>query len=96
VSIYRRAKRRDANEPEIVQALRAAGALVLPIDRPADLIAGFKGRWVMLEVKVRRGKLKPIQSTTLAECVVRGLPYYVVRSAEDALTALQAEPRALA
>jgi hypothetical protein len=50
----------------------------------------------MLEVKVRRGRLKPIQSTTLAECVVRGLPYYVVRSPEDALTALQAEPQALA
>jgi hypothetical protein len=47
----RRAARRDDNEKEIVFALRKAGAYVTFVDTPCDLIVGYQGRTIMLEVK---------------------------------------------
>ena len=47
----RRAARRDDNEKEIVLALRKAGAYVTFVDFPVDLIVGYQGRTIMLEVK---------------------------------------------
>jgi len=93
MSLHRYGKRRDANEPEVVMALRKAGAVVWFMDRPFDLLVGHRGRLVALEVKTRTGKLKPSQVDALAESVVRGLPFYVVRTAEEALAALEAQPR---
>ncbi len=48
------AKRRDANEPSIVEALRAAGASVSRLNDPGlpDLIVGYRGKTKLLEVKV--------------------------------------------
>ena len=51
---------RDANEPEIVEALRAVGASVLLID-DIDLIVGFRGVNYLLEVKTATGKLNKKQ-----------------------------------
>lgn len=92
MSLQRRAKRRDANEPEVVHALRKAGAVVWYQDKPFDLLVGYKGRLIAMEVKMPFGKLKPSQIEALAESVVHGLPFYVVRSPEDALQALEAQP----
>lgn len=47
----RRAARRDDNEKEIVVALRKAGAYVSFLDAPCDLLVGYKGRVILLEVK---------------------------------------------
>ena len=51
----RTAARIDANQPEIVLALRKLGASVQPIHTIGkgcpDLLVGFKGRNVLLEVK---------------------------------------------
>jgi hypothetical protein len=47
----RRAMKRDANEPEIVSALRKAGAVVFPIDSPADLLIYWRGQFIVAEVK---------------------------------------------
>ncbi len=47
----RRAARRDDNETEIVKALRKAGAYVVFIDEPCDLLVGFQSRTILLEVK---------------------------------------------
>jgi hypothetical protein len=49
----RYARRRDENEPEIVSALEAAGALVLRlnIDGAPDLLVGFRDRLYLLEIK---------------------------------------------
>lgn len=47
----RRAARVDANQTQIVEALRAAGASVEVIGRPVDLLVGFRGRTILLEVK---------------------------------------------
>lgn len=56
-------KRRDANEPGIVAALRAVGATVeqLSLADGPDLLVGFAGENFLLEVKTAKGKLKPGQ-----------------------------------
>ena len=52
--------KRDENEQEIVDALRAVGASVLLID-DIDLIVGFRGVNYLLEVKTATGKLNKKQ-----------------------------------
>lgn len=100
----RRARARDANEREIVTALRAAGASVTRLDDPGvpDLLVGWQGRTLLLEVKrhlgPRGGKSQRREAEggrgdlTRAQVVWfdawRGAPAIVVRSVRDALAAL--------
>lgn len=89
MSLHRRAAKRDAIEPEIIQALRSAGCRVWQLARPFDLLCGRSGRFTVLEVKSgRRGRLTSAQETDLDRA--EGLPVYVVRSVEDALQAVGA------
>jgi len=80
--LLRRAAKRDKNEPEIVQALRKNGWLVLYLDK-FDLLAfdPQTKRLRMLEVKTETGALKPSQGKLLAD----GWPLEIIRTAEDAL-----------
>jgi hypothetical protein len=41
----------DANQEQIVSALRAAGAYVWIIGLPIDLLVGFKGHTFLVEIK---------------------------------------------
>jgi hypothetical protein len=47
----RRAARVDANQEQIVSVLRAAGATVLIIGLPVDLLVGFKNHTFLVEIK---------------------------------------------
>jgi hypothetical protein len=47
----RRAARVDANQDQIVSALRAAGAYVWIIGLPVDLLVGHKGHTFLVEIK---------------------------------------------
>jgi hypothetical protein len=47
----RRAARVDANQEQIVSALRGAGAYVWIIGRPVDLLVGYKGYTFLVEIK---------------------------------------------
>lgn len=47
----RRAARVDANQDQIVAALRAAGASVEVIGKPVDLLVGWKGQNWLVECK---------------------------------------------
>jgi len=47
----RRAARVDANQEQIVSALRAAGAYVWIISLPVDLLVGFRGHTFLVEIK---------------------------------------------
>lgn len=47
----RRAARKDANQTDIVQALRASGAFVWDIGLPVDLLVGYRGVTVLVECK---------------------------------------------
>jgi hypothetical protein len=98
-------QRRDPNEGDIVEALKAHGAVVwrnrtrgMP-----DLTVGFDGRILMLEVKRPAGKrggksgsgqrLNTDQAKTFELCRTRHLPVYVVTNIEEALAALKGETR---
>lgn len=91
----RRAARIDANQPEIVKALRKAGALVVHMGHPVDLLCGFSGRWVAIEIK---DPAKPPSKRTLTDdqqeffdqCRTRLLPVHRVETVEDALRAIGA------
>lgn len=91
MSIARFAKRRDAAEPEIVEALRKIGARVWQQDRPVDLLVGFHGRLVGLEVKnpgARPRKDQAEQRETIESAQRDGLPFYYVSTIDDALNAV--------
>lgn len=47
----RRAARVDANQEQIVSALRAAGAYVWIISLPIDLLVGYKSHTFLVEIK---------------------------------------------
>lgn len=84
----------DANQPEIVAALRAVGASVRPIHTLGagvpDLLVGWRGGNYLLEVKTPTGELTPAERK-FAECW-RGQAA-TVRSVDDALQAIGAIDR---
>lgn len=90
MSLNRYDARRDANEPDIVDALEAARIKVWKLSKPFDLLCGIGGRFVILEVKGKDGDLTEQQAEDLAECRYRNLPVYVVRTPEEALQAVGA------
>jgi hypothetical protein len=47
----RRAARVDANQGEVIDALRKAGASVLVIGQPVDLLVGHRGVTLLMECK---------------------------------------------
>jgi hypothetical protein len=82
MSLWRRAAKRDANEPPIIEALVAVGATIMQ-GRDVDLIVGFRGRNFLLEVKPEKGgRLKPSQELLLDTW--RG-QYGIVRTPQEAL-----------
>lgn len=90
----RRAARRDDNEKEIVVALRKAGAYVSFVDEPCDLIVGYKGRTILLEVKdgskpPSARKLTPNEQKFHDEWT--GGSLYVVTSIQEAIDKLTGE-----
>lgn len=52
----RRAAKVDATQAAIVDALRRVGAAVVYIKEPLDLLVGYRGKNVLMEVKNRDGK----------------------------------------
>jgi hypothetical protein len=76
--------KRDANDMEIFRALQLAGCEP-ERGRDADIYAKhFDGRGMILEVKVKKGRLRPLQIRLQA---LFGDRYHVVRSVTDALIA---------
>lgn len=85
----RRNKKRDANEPEIFDALNELpGCQVVRMDKPVDLLVGYGGRTYLLEVKNPEGKnrLEPDQVKFIESWP--GSPVHVVHSPSEALIAI--------
>lgn len=57
MSLNRWAKRRDQNEAEIIQALKAIGCSVHCLDEPCDLLVGRGAITLCMEVKMPSGRL---------------------------------------
>jgi hypothetical protein len=49
--IPRRAKRRDTNEPAVIDALKSISGLTIIMTDAVDLIIGYKGRNYLIELK---------------------------------------------
>ena len=80
----------DTNQQEIVNALRDIGAVVFLIGRPFDLLVGFRGRLVLLEVKNPdgRNKLGLSQEADILELSLVGVEVSVVRGVEEAIASV--------
>jgi hypothetical protein len=57
--------KRDANEPEIVSELRAYGLSVYKMDKPLDLLCGYRGQTYLVEVKTPKGTFTAPQEAFL-------------------------------
>ena len=96
VSLHRYAPRRDANQPEIVAAVRKAGAVAYPSNgEGCDLWVGAGSVWEPWEIK--DGSKPPSkQALTASEaqmqlvCRVDHLPYSIIRSVDEALARIAA------
>lgn len=79
--------KRDANEPEIVQGLKALGASVCVISAKGvpDLLVGWRGHNLLFEAKSAAGKLTEHQIKWHAEW--QGT-VHIVRTLDDAITVL--------
>lgn len=77
------ARKRDAGEAAIVQALEAVGVTVYRISGSGlpDLLCEHRGVWLPLEVKSEKGKLTREQ----AEAFLKS-PFAIVRTPEQALS----------
>lgn len=87
----RYALRKDDNQQEIVDALRAIGCSVFVLHEPCDLLVGIRQRTCCLEVKdgaksASRRKLTPAQVEFRATW--RG-HFAVVTSIDEAIAAVQ-------
>lgn len=85
----RRIARVDKNQNEVVAALRKAGAKVLLLhqhgDGCPDILTGFRGNLVLMEIKSKGGKLTQDEASFMSEW----RPYMVVvYSVDDALKAI--------
>jgi hypothetical protein len=98
MTIHRYAKARDANEPEIVAALEAAGAVVIRLEPSTaglpDLLVGYRGRNILMEIKLPPGPRggtghSPLSDDQVAFMQAWPGAAYVVRSAEQALMRLE-------
>lgn len=89
--INRRAQKTDANQKEIVEALRKAGASVEFIGKPVDLVIGYCGVNILVEVKdgskpPSHQKLTPDQVKFIDAW--RGT-VFIVKSIDDALAIIK-------
>ncbi len=76
------AKKRDANELEIVKALEKVGATVKRLD-DLDLLVGYRGKTHLMECKTLTGKLTDPQKDFIKEW--KGSPLHIVRTPEAAI-----------
>lgn len=92
MTLNRYAAKADANQPEIVAALRQAGFVVWHIKWPVDLLVGCGSAWLPMEIKDGQ---KPPSARKLTEdqelfLATGGGPISVVTDAEGAVRAARA------
>ncbi len=83
------ARKRDANEKAIVDALQAVGATIVKLSGKGcpDLLVCFRGVWTPLEVKNRAGKDK---LTTAQRDLQAIATFAVARTVDEALQVIGA------
>lgn len=92
LKLYKKA--RDRNEKQIVMALVRAGATVIRLEQPCDLLIGHKGETLLVEVKRPPGPRGGTANRTLTKsqrefvATWQGSPLHVVTSEAEALALL--------
>ena len=92
MSFYRRAKKVDSSQAEIVAALRQACVTVWIIGQPCDLLTYYRGKWQPLECKppdtTKKGtrRLRSDQERQTEFLAAYAVP--VVRTPREALIAV--------
>jgi hypothetical protein len=96
--MLRTAARVDANQAEIVEALRGIGAsvlLVFQLKNCFDILVGYRGRTFLMEIK-DPSQPPSARKLTAGEAKFRdewrGSEYHVVHSFDEALAILTARP----
>jgi hypothetical protein len=96
--MLRTASRVDANQPAIVERLRAIGAYVLHVHQLKncfDLLVGYRGRTFIMEVK-DPSQPPSARKLTAGEAKFReewrGSEYHIVHTFDEALAILTARP----
>jgi hypothetical protein len=89
--------KRDANEPAILDGLRALGIWYRQMDRCAgfDLLIAFRGVLHIIEVKApaqppSKRRLTANEERTRADLLAHGVPYHVALTLDDVLRAIGA------
>lgn len=84
------ARRVDANQAEIVEAIEKVGGIVTPLYRLGqgipDLLVSFRQHWFLFEVKMPNGELSEDQLKWISK---QRAPVYVVTDAMQAIGFLQ-------
>ena len=81
---YRSHNQRDANQAEIVAALRERGAYVVEIEHPLDLLVGYHGAWCLVEVKSSpKAKIRPSQQAFVDQVQAQNLPAMFIFTLSD-------------
>lgn len=80
----RNAARTDANQSEVVDALKKIGCAVVYIKLPTDLLVWHRGRTFLMEVKMPDGRLTKDQVEFIASWPGE---VHVVRDAQEAVAA---------
>ena len=81
---YRSHNQRDANQSDIVAALRERGAYVVEIEHPVDLLVGWRGDWILVEVKSsRKAKIRPSQKAFVDQVNAQNLPAIIIFDKKD-------------
>lgn len=78
----------DLNQPAIIDALVRIGCQCHEIERPVDLLVEFRGMWILLEVKNKKGKNKLTKEQDRFFGKVKA-PAFIVRDIEEACAAVQ-------
>jgi hypothetical protein len=85
--MLRTASRVDANQPDIVRALRGIGASVLHchvLKNAFDILVGYRGRTFLMEIKAsEKDKLTPGEAEFMATW--RGSTYHIVYTPDQAI-----------
>jgi hypothetical protein len=88
----RTAARVDANQPDIVRALRGVGASVLhchTLKNCFDILVGYRGRTFLMEIKVSE-KEKLTTGEAEFQRTWRGSTYHIVYTVDQALKIITA------
>ena len=78
----------DANEPEIIEALKLEGCVVYQMERPVDLLVEYQRIWIVIEVKNPQGKNR-LETDQVEFFKITRAPAYVVRSGQEAVAAVR-------